>query len=132
MKVSSFSRRDAPRRRISFEVDVTSPTVNLTPLDIEGYSIAQIKEEREKERTVFGLKEIDDGGDVRIHEVNVVVSHPEEVTSDGGDVVGFTGMGDSVVLGEGDSLLGDGLELGIRRCDGIVGVLEPDLDEPEL
>lgn len=80
-------------------------------------------------RTVLSLEEIDDSGRVRGDVVVRVVGHPEEISSDGRDIVRLARVRNARILRESDTFLRDGLKLLVRSSDGVVGVLEPDLDE---
>lgn len=65
------------------------------------------------------------GGNVR----QGVSSQTKEVTTNRGEVVWFTWMGYTVVPGQGNTLLSEGLEDWVRGCRGEVRVLQPDLNE---
>lgn len=57
-------------------------------------------------RDALVLEQVDDGGYVLDYLGEVIVLHPEVVTTDGRDVVGLRRVRDGVVVGERDAMLG--------------------------
>ena len=75
------------------------------------------------------LQKVDNGRDVVGNISESVAWEPEEVASDGRNVVGFTGVGHGVVAREQDALVNQLLEVVIFKGRLVVGILEPDLNE---
>lgn len=65
-------------------------------------------------RDVLGLEQVNDGEDVGRGIVHIVVSHAKVVACHAGEVVGFRGVSGGVVVGQGNALFGNVVEVDYR------------------
>lgn len=80
-------------------------------------------------RDALVLEKIDQGRDVGVNLLEVVVVATEGVTANGGDVVRHGRVSDTEVVVDADTLRRQPLQVGVGKGLVVVGVLQPDGDE---
>lgn len=80
-------------------------------------------------RDALVLEKIDQGRDVGVNLLEVVVVAAEGVTANGGDVVRHGRVSDTEVVVDADALRRQPLQVGVGKGLVVVGVLQPDGDE---
>lgn len=68
----------------------------------------------------LGVEQVGNGGDVGGDLAPVIVVHAEVITTSGGTVVGLGGVSNGEVVGQENTLLGQGLEVLVRSGGGEV------------